>query len=101
MEISVTIRFPLPRATRARYPQPKTPRLCGPIGKLEGRARQLHLWHVTAYAPSLLCLLAVGSHLSSICVGRKPLNSRAPHVHVRSDFSPRHRTSLSGVLDSA
>src|SRR6266576_2190645 len=36
MEISVTIRFPLPRDSNAV------------VGKLEVRARQLHLWHVTA-----------------------------------------------------
>ena len=84
MEISVTIRFP--RDSNAV------------VGKLEVRARQLHLWHVTAYAPALLCGLAVGSHLSSICAGRKPLNSLAPHVHVRSDFSPGlHGIALLGA----
>ncbi len=86
MEISVTIRFPLPRDSNAV------------VSKLEVRARQLHLWHVTAYAPALLCGLAVGSHLSSICAGRKPLNSLAPHVHVRLNFPPGlHGIALLGA----
>src|SRR5437879_5469576 len=39
MATSVRIRFPLPRDSNAV------------VGKLEVRARQLHLWHVTAHAP--------------------------------------------------